>query len=357
MIFEDRQDKDLAFMLQFENVAWYENGIVRILDRRIYPIETKFVTCKTYQEVAEAIANMITQSEGPYTAAAMGMVLATYQCANQSPAEILEFMEKADYALCHARPTTSAQMKGIVDGALELVKENVQNGVAGAALVNSINDYAYQYENNNYRRYTNIAHRLAEKFPEGGTILTQCFAGTVVGLMLRECKRMGKNIKVICAETRPYYQGARLTASVACDMGFDVTVICDNMPAYTMKAKHIDLFTSASDVITMDGHVVNKVGTFQIALAAKYHGIPFYVTGTPDPNHPTMSNVVIEERDPELVMESLGKKITMDGVKGYYPAFDITPPEFVTGIVTDKGIYKPADVGKYITEKGDDKAC
>lgn len=346
---KDRQDADLAFMLRFENVAWYENGTVRILNRTIYPIRTEFVTCHTHQEVAKAIKDMITQSEGPYTAAAMGMALSAYEIKDEhDPKKIIDYLSKAAYELSHARPTTAAQMEGIVNGAVVVAKEIVDKGITGQDLVDAMFEYAYNYENNNYRRYTIIGHNIAEKIPDNGTILTQCFAGTVVGTMLRECRRMGKNVKVFCAETRPYYQGARLTASVACDMGFDVTVITDNMPGYVMKKKHIDLFTSASDVITMDGHVVNKIGTFQIALAARFQGIPYYCTGTPDPKHPTMSNVVIEERDPELVTESLGQKITMNGVKGYYPAFDVTPPELVTGIVTDKGIYAPEDVHKYL---------
>lgn len=347
MNFANREDEDLAFMLKFENVAWYENGTVRILDRSIYPIQTRFVTCRTYQDVAKAIADMITQSEGPYTAAAMGMVLAAYECQGKQSEEILAYMQNADYVLSHARPTTAAQMQGIVDGALEVVRQQLAQGITGQKFVDAVNVYAYNYENNNYKKYAVIAHRLAEKVPNNGTVMTQCFAGTVVGLFIRECQRMDKNIKMICAETRPYYQGARLTASVACDMGVDTTVICDNMPAYTMKTKGVDIFTSASDVITMDGHVVNKVGTFQIAMAAHYYGIPYYCTGEPDQKHPDMSNVIIEERNPNLVMDSLGTKTTMNGVKGYYPAFDVTPPEFITGIVTERGIYRPEDVHNF----------
>ncbi len=344
---ENRQDYDLAYMLRFENVAWYQDGVVRILDRRIYPIRTEHIECYTYQEVAQAIKDMVTQSEGPYTAAAMGMALAAYQAKGKTKKEVLQIMTDAAYALSHARPTTSEQMKGIVYGALEIAKKDIEQGRTGDILIEDMFEFAYNYVNNNYKRYSIIGKYMAEKIPYNGTILTQCFAGTVVGTMLRECCKMNKNIKLYCAETRPYYQGARLTASVACDMGFDVTVISDNMPAFTMKNKKIDLFTSASDVITMDGHVVNKVGTFQIALAAKYYGIPYYVTGTPDPVHKDMSTVSIEERDPELVLESLGTKITMDGVKGYYPAFDVTPPELVTGIITDKGIYTPESINKY----------
>jgi methylthioribose-1-phosphate isomerase len=130
-------------------------------------------------------------------------------------------------------------------------------------------------------------------------------------------------------------------------MGFDVTVITDNMPGYVMKQKEVDLFTSAADVITMDGHIVNKVGTFQIALAAHYWGIPYYVTGAPNPAHPDITSIQIEERDPALVMDAMGTKVTLDGVKGYYPAFDITPPKLCDGVVTEKGIYAPYNLKSY----------
>ena len=343
----NRNDLDLAFMLRFENVAWYENGEVRILDRRIYPIRTEFVICKHYEEVANAIRDMVTQSEGPYIAAAMGMALATYEIVERNVTNISEYITSAAYTLSHARPTTSAQMERVVEGSVNKIIEAYENGISPTNLVDVAFEYAYNYINEKYEKYTVIGKNLADVIPNNGSILTQCFAGTVIGTMLRECKKANKNIKVYCAETRPYFQGARLTASVACDMGFDVTVICDNMPNYTMKTKKIDIFTSAADVITMDGHVVNKVGTSQIALCAHHLGIPFYVTGTPDPSHEDMSSVVIEERDPNLVVESMGQRIAMEGVKGYYPAFDDTDPSLVTGIVTDKGIYTPENVRHY----------
>jgi methylthioribose-1-phosphate isomerase len=342
-----RADEGLAFVLRYENVAWYDNGRVRILDRRIYPIRTEYVTCNHHEEVAQAIADMVTQSAGPYTAAAMGMALAAYEVMKNGSADIVGYMEKAADTLSHARPTTMEQMKTVVGGVMDVVKEKVAAGITGQSLVDAVFECAFNYINNNYKKYTLVGKNIAKKFPQHGTIMTQCFADTVIGTMLRECRVINNPIKMICPETRPYFQGSRLTASVACDMGFDVTVISDNMPAYTIQQKKVDLFTSASDVITMDGHVINKVGTFQIALAANYWGIPYYVTGTPDPAHPDLSTVKIEERDPELVMEALGTKVTMDGVKGYYPAFDITPPELCSGIVTDKGIFATTDLKNY----------
>ena len=177
--------------------------------------------------------------------------------------------------------------------------------------------------------------------------MTQCFAETILGFMCLECKRQNKNIKFICPETRPYFQGARLTASVLHDMGFDVTVITDNMPAWAMHEKKVDVFTCAADAITMDGWVVNKVGTLQISLAAKYWGIPVYVTGAPDKCHEHADGVKIEQRDPKQVLEALGSPTAPEGVHGFYPAFDKTPPELITGIVTDRGVYSPDKLWDY----------
>ena len=109
-----------------------------------------------------------------------------------------------------------------------------------------------------------------------------------------------------------------------------------------------DLFTSAADVICVDGHVVNKVGTYQISIAAKYHGIPYYVTGAPDQSHPVIDTVKIEMRDPDFVLQAMGTQTANSEVKGYYPAFDITPPELVAGVVTDQGIFSPYKLNEYV---------
>lgn len=342
-----RADEGVGFLLRYENVAWYEDGAVRILDRRIYPVRVEYVTCRRHEEVAQAIADMVTQSGGPYLAAAMGMALAGYEARDLPEADLLAHLEQAAYHLSHARPTTMAKMIRVTERAMNAARAALEAGKTGLELVEALRENAVNQINENYIRYTAVGKLLADKIPQNGTIMTQCFAETVIGTMLRECRERGNTVKVICPETRPYFQGARLTASVACDMGFDVTVISDNMPGYTMKEKHVDLFTSAADVITMDGHVVNKVGTFQIALAARYWGIPYFVTGSPNPSHPDMSSVVIEERDPLLVMDAMGTRTTMEGVKGYYPAFDVTPPKLCDGVVTEKGIFSPFDLGRY----------
>jgi len=344
----ERADKDLAFMLQFENVAWYQNGAVRILDRRIYPEKTAFVTCHTHEEVAEAIRDMVTQSAGPYTAAGMGMALAAYECREFSQQRQIEFLEKAAYRLANARPTTANRMTQVVDRCLQVANETIRKS---QKIDEAILEHTVHAMNRRYERIGIVAKYLVDLFPKGGHIMTQCFGETIVGMMLKEAKSQNNPIKLFCPETRPYLQGARLTASVAYDQGFDVTVITDNMPAFTMKTKGIDVFTSAADSICMDGHVVNKIGTLQIAIIAKYYGIPYFVSGIPDWDYQSISQIKIEERDPQQVLEFRGVKHTMDGVKGYYPSFDITPPHLVSGVVTDQGIFSPYDLKRYYDKK------
>ena len=285
-----RADHDVAFMLQYENIAWYEDGKVKILDRRIYPARAEFVTCHTHQEVAQAITDMVTQSAGPYTAVPMGMALAAHECRGRTAAEQMEYLRKAAHTISHARPTTVKRMALLCD---------------------------------------------------------LCLAEAERALAAGEDT---KHIRLFCPETRPYFQGARLTATVCRDMGFDVTVISDNMPAFVMQREGVDVFTTAADAICCDGHVVNKVGTFQNAIVAKYMGIPYFVTGAPDQGHPTVDTVHIEMRDPNFTLQAMGVRTAAEGVKGYYPAFDITPPHLVSGVVTDLGIYSPYDLHRYFTD-------
>lgn len=280
----NRMDQGLAFMLQYENIAWYENGKVRILDRRIYPREVKFVECSDYHEVRQAITDMVTQSAGPYTAAGMGMALAAYQAEGLSKEEQIAFLKEASDVISHARPTTVNRMKLITESCYEVGKEAIEQGKSA---VEAIFQRTIDSLERRYGRMSEVAKNLVKLFPQKGKVMTQCFGETIVGCMGREIRNQNKDIEFYCPETRPYLQGARLTASVLKDQGFKVTVITDNMPAWTIKSKGIDVFTSAADSICMDGHIVNKVGTLQIAIVAKYFGIPYFVTGIPDEDKKT----------------------------------------------------------------------
>lgn len=339
-----RADYDLGFLLKFENVAWYENGKVRILDRRIYPTKIEFVICSKYEEVAQAIADMVTQSAGPYLAAGMGMALAAYECKGMKKNDAKVYLQKASYTLSHARPTTVVRMVAITEKCLEVAYDALD---AGNPADEAIFDFTVAEQEAKYTRFDGIGRSLVSLFPNKGTILTQCFGETIVGTMLRASRELEKDLKVICMETRPYFQGARLTASVACEMGFDVTVITDNMAAFAMKNKMVDVFTSAADAISCDGHIINKIGTYQLSILCKYFGIPYFVTGSPDKKHETVDSISIEMRNPEQVLEAMGVRTAMKGVKGWYPAFDITPPTLVDAVVTDKGIFSPFAIKNY----------
>lgn len=340
----ERFDEKMGTLLQYENVAWYEKGTVRILDRRVYPYKKEYVVCQSHTEVACAIRDMVTQSAGPYTAAAMGMALAGYECADRPQAEQLAFLTKAAHTLSHARPTTGAKMQDVTARSLKAAKTALAEGKSAEA---AMFEFALEELNKRYSVYMDVARHLVTQFPKEGAVMTMCFGETIIGTMLLECRRVGKTPRFICPETRPYLQGARLTASVIADMDFPVHIITDNMPAHIMQREKVEVFTSASDVITMDGHVVNKVGTFQIALAAQYWNIPYFVTGHPNPAHPTADSVPIEERDPSQVTDIFGTRVVEKGVQAYYPAFDVVPPKLCNGVVTQKGIYSPFALAEY----------
>ena len=190
----ERADKDLAFLLRYENVAWFEDGEVRILDRRIYPAKVEFVTCRTHQEVARAITDMVTQSAGPYTAAPMGMALAAWECRGKSADEQMEYLKKAAYTISHARPTTQKRMTLLCDICL---KEAERALSAGENVAEAIKNKTIELNNVRYNRMAKIGSYLVDMFPDNGTVMTHCFAETIVGTMLRECRSRGGHDPVL----------------------------------------------------------------------------------------------------------------------------------------------------------------
>lgn len=342
-----RRDENMPFLLRYENVAWYENGKVRILDRRAYPAEVRFAECSDYREVARAIADMVTQSAGPYTAVGMGMALAAHQCRKKSRAEQAAFLKQAAHGLANARPTAANRYSLITSRCAEL---GVRALEAGEDPVEKIVASTVESLNRRYGTMQTVGDFLAELIPQNGTVLTQCFGETIIGTVMRAARRQHKDFRVFCAETRPYLQGARLTASCFAEMGFDVTVITDNAAAYAMEREGIDVFTSAADTIARDGHIANKIGTFQMALLARHFGIPYYVTGIPDGDKQSAKDIVIELRNPAQVLSCGGVSHAAPGVKAIYPAFDVTPPELIAGIVTDRGVFAPDALERYFDE-------
>lgn len=342
---EDRFVEKMPFIVKPYNIARYEEGVVYILDRRIYPFEISFVECRTYEDVAVAIENMVTQSLGPAYAAGYGMVQAGRACKNKSEEFIRDTIKAAGKRIIHTRPTNH-EIRLTVEGALNAAEVALQAG--NPDLENVFLTFMDEMIDKRHEVSLKLGSYGADVIKDGDTILTHCWPETTLVYTLMTALEQGKSIRAFCSETRPYLQGSRLTASAISDLGIETTVITDNMPASLMSQGKISMFFAGSDRTTLDGHIINKVGTLQLAICAKYFGVPFYPFAYgPDPEAPTPGSVKIEERDPEEVLHCRGIRTAAPGVKGYYPAFDITPPEFITGIITDKGVFPPDKISSY----------
>lgn len=339
-----RQDKGMPFLLQYENVAWYENGVVRILDRRIFPKQKKFVCCKTYHEIIKAIQDMVTQSAGPYTAVGMGMALAAYECKDKTEEKQIAFLTKAAKELGNARPTTANRYSAITNRTLELQKEAIAKGQSP---IEAAFDDTLASLNRRYSTMQKVGNYLVDLMPNNSTFLTQCYGETIIGAIIRRAKETNKNLRAYDAATEPFLQGSRLTASCFKEAGFDTTVVDDNMVNFVLERGDIDFYTSAADSIAMDGHIANKIGTKQIAVLAKRTEVPYFVTGIPDQDKLNGKAIEIEYRDPEQALEFNGQRIAMEGVNSLYPAFDVTPPTLIDAIVTDKGVFSPFNLKEY----------
>jgi len=339
----------LALLSDRFNTLRFEDGKVVILDRRKYPHSVEFVTCQTVEEVAEAIEMMVVQGAPPLAyVAGYGLVLAAKQSSGKRPEVIRKAMSESAERLRRTRPT-GGDIFILLDEALEVADRTISEGGDPADAVLAYVDG--QVEGGN-RIARDCGRYAAEVLDDGDIILTHCFAGAALNYMLYFAQEAGKHIELIATETRPYLQGARLTCASAREQGVPVTLVTDNMPAYLMWRGMITKLITAADKITFDGYVTNKIGTYMYALAAHAHSVPFYVLGYdgPDPRSPSVDSIEIEERDPEEVFYCLGVRTAAEGIKGYYPAFDITPPNLIEGIVTDKGVYPPRLVKRYFED-------
>ncbi|MEU8363756.1 s-methyl-5-thioribose-1-phosphate isomerase [Nonomuraea sp. NPDC048882] len=321
----------------------FAGDAVEILDRRVYPFEVRWVRCATSEDVALAIERMVTQSSGPLFAATAGMVLAAREARNEPPERAAERLRAAGARLVATRPTNNhirdavhAVLSATYPGGVERAGDELVAAVAAAA---KAHDDAYR------ARSAALGGHAASLLPDGARVLTHCWADAYLIGTVRAAQQAGRRLEFVCTETRPYLQGARLTAATLVEMGYRPTLITDGMVAAALADGLADVALTAADRVTLDGHVINKVGTLGVALAANAFGVPFYaLVDAPDPQAPTAADVVIERRDGDEVLHMLGRRTAADGVEGYYPAFDVTPPHLVTRIVTERGVFQPDHV-------------
>lgn len=325
-----------------------DDGAVWILDRRIFPARLEWVRADTVHEVASAIRDMVTQSSGPMFAAAAGMELAATQVSKLPLAEAQATLAEAALALSNARPTNNhpreAATAALVAGnPATSTTELVELVVAGSRA------YAERYR----VRSRALGSHTANLLDDGARILTHCWMDTYLIELVRAASDAGKTFEWVATETRPYLQGARLTAHTLRELGQKTTLITDGMAAAALapgtSIGRIDALVTAADRVSLDGSIANKVGTLGIAIAAAAFDVPFYaLVQAPDSTLATGDDIVIEERDPTEVLFTLGARTASDLVTdAWYSAFDVTPPRYVTRIVTDRGAFAPSELRGY----------
>jgi len=323
-------------------VEWKDNKVVMI-DQTKLPNELVFVEFSDFQQVADAIKNLVVRGAPAIgVSGAFGLALAAQQSKATTKDELIEDLEKARRILFETRPT-AINLKWGLDKIMEIAKR----GTEVSQIKEEIIDTAKKMAEEDIQINMAMGKIGSELFHDNDTIMTHCNAGALATVaygtalgVIRATKEAGKKIKVIATETRPVQQGSRLTVFELKHDGIDVSLIPDTAVGYSMANGLVDKVIVGADRILRTGHVYNKIGTYQVATMAKQHGIPFYVAA-PLSTFDLKSNpedVVIEQRKASEVTGIGDKKTAPDGINVINPAFDMTPPELITGIITEKGV-------------------
>ena len=331
--------------MTLRTIEWKNNSVVMI-DQTKLPSELIFVKYTDYNDVAEAIRTLVVRGAPAIgVSGAFGMALAALQSSSESVESLLSDLEKAKKILFETRPTAVNLSWG-----LEKIMEIAKQGKTVSEIRDIVIAKAKQMAEEDVNINKKMGKNGAELFQDNDTIMTHCNAGALATVeygtalgVIRATKESGKNIKVIATETRPVQQGSRLTAFELKHDGIDVSLIPDTAVGYTMANGLVNGVVVGADRILQTGHVFNKIGTYQVATMAKQHNIPFYVAA-PLSTFDLKSNpedVTIEQRDSSEVTGIGDKKTAPDGIDVINPAFDITPPELISGIITENGIAKP----------------
>jgi methylthioribose-1-phosphate isomerase len=319
---------------------------VRFIDQRKLPTEETYVTCATYEEVAEAIRNMTVRGAPAIgVAAAMGIALGTRDAEAGHVSELRRAFDEICEVMGETRPTAVnlfwaiRRMQQKFEACAELPVDQIRQALITEAQRMYVEDIAAN---------ETMGRHGATLMPSSGGVLTHCNAGalatcgygTALGV-IRAAVEAGKKLQVYADETRPFLQGSRLTAWELMKDGIPTTVISDNMAGAMMKQGKIGAVVVGADRIAANGDVANKIGTYTVAVLAKEHGIPFYVAApfsTVDLETPDGSKIPIEQRSTREVTHIAGKAIAPDGVKVENPAFDVTPAKYVAAIITERGV-------------------
>lgn len=333
----------------FQTIEWMPEGAVRLLDQRRLPAEEVYVECRDVAAVAHAIRSMqIRGAPAIGVAGAMGMALAAQMSRATSFATLYAELLHQGEILHRTRPTAVNLAWGI-----ERMKRCAEayQVLPIAELIQTLIREAQQIREEDIQGNRAIGAYGKGLIPNGAAILTHCNAGalatagygTALGV-IRAAHDAGTRLSVWAGETRPFLQGARLTAWELQQDGIPVTLVTDNMTGHLMQQGKIDLVIVGADRIAGNGDVANKIGTYTLAVLAHAHGIPFYVAApmsTLDLSLRDGTAIPIEERDPEEVTGWAGVRTAPAGIRAHHPAFDVTPHRYVTALITDRGVIRP----------------
>ena len=330
--------------MSFRTIEWTDEAVIMIDQRRL-PTQEIYVKCRTYQEVAEAIREMIIRGAPAIgVAAAMGIALGAKGIKAATFEEFYREYEKVCNVMAGTRPT-AVNLFWAVDRMKRFCLDNKEAGIE--RLKSLIKEEALRIHEEDLEINKNIG--------KNGGLATAGY-GTALGVV-RAAHEAGKEIQVFADETRPFLQGARLTAWELMKDNIPMTLITDNMAGYFMKKGMIDLVIVGADRIAANGDTANKIGTYSVAVLAKEHNIPFYVAApisTLDLSLENGDKIPIEERNIREVTHVFESQIAPDGVRGLNPAFDVTPSRYIKAIITEKGVVEaPFEEGlKGIAGKG-----
>ena len=332
-----------------KTIQWVEN-YSKMVDQTVLPYEFKYVNITGGQQMYDAIKTMIVRGAPAIgVAGAHGVTLYAQELAKENLSReefIKKLLEKADY-MASSRPTAVNLM-----WAVEKQKNIIKNSTSDIkGIVEELKQNGIKLEDEDIAINKKIGDFGAEVVPKGATILTHCNAGglatvgygTALGVV-RSAFAKDNTIQVFADETRPRQQGARITTLELTMDGIPTTLITDGMCSYFMKKGMIDMVCVGADRIAANGDTANKIGTYTLAIAAKYHNIPFYIAAplsTIDPSIKSGDEIPIEERAREEVTHINGKIICAPEVNIINPGFDVTPHELITGIITEAGILRP----------------
>ena len=330
--------------MTLKTIEWKDNSVIMI-DQTKLPNSLEYVTYTDYNQVADAIRNLVVRGAPAIgVSGAFGLALATLQSNATEKDQLIQDLEVAKKILFETRPTAVNLSWG-----LENIMNVAKDGETVDQIRTSVVETAKQMAEDDIQINMSIGKNGSDLFSDNDTIMTHCNAGALATVgygtalgVIRATKESGKNIKVIATETRPVQQGSRLTAFELKHDGIDVTLIPDTAVGYTMANGLVNGVIVGADRILRTGHVFNKIGTYQVATMAKQHNIPFYVAAplSTFDLESRPENVIIEQRNASEVTGIGDKKTAPDGIDVINPAFDMTPPELISGIITEKGIAK-----------------